>query len=139
MKKILLILIFILSWSNPVYANIYLIELGLGGSGGIGAIFILLIILYGAFFGSKIAKAIIWGWVMFFVTFWYVLNLFQPDLNFTKAMISFGIAFIVLMIFMFIAEKEKQKDEEESKIKHNLILKNLKRKKKKKRNIRVKR
>ncbi len=132
MKKLLGIVVPILFWSNPALANIYLVELGLGGSGGIGAIFILFIILYGAFFGSKLAKAIIWGWVMFFVTFWYVMSLYQPDLNFIKVMISFFVAFAVLMLFMFIAEREKKKEQEILTARHKFFLKKVKKKKKKK-------
>ena len=119
--------------NGNAYANIYLIELGLGGAGtGVGGILVFLLILYGAFFGSKIAKALIWGWVMFFVTFWYVMTLYQPDLNFIKVMISFLVAFAVLMLFAFIAEREKKKEQEKLVARHKFFLKKAKKKKKKK-------
>ena len=132
MKKLLGIVFLGLLWCNPVLANIYLLELGLGGAGsGLGGILVFLLILYGAFFGSKLAKAIIWGWVMFFVTFWYVMSLYQPDLNFIKVMISFFVAFAVLMLFMFIAEREKKKEQEILTARHKYFLKKAKKKRKK--------
>ena len=132
MKKLLAIVVLGLLWSNPVFANIYLFELGLGGAGsGIGGVFVFFLILYGAFFGSKITKAIIWGWVMFFVVLGYGMVLFSPIEGFMDIVIPFLTAFAVLMLFMFKAEKEKQIEHEEWEARHRYFLKKSKIKKRK--------
>ena len=98
----------------------------------ISKLLIFLLILYGAIFGSKLAKAIIWGWIMFFVTFGYCLSLFSnPELDFTGVAISFAIAGIVLAFFTYLAEREKKKEEVEWQIRHNYFLKKSKKKKRK--------
>ena len=138
MKKILGIVILVLLWCSPVLANIYLYEMGLGAAGGsgIGGIIIFILILYGAFFGSKVAKAVIWGWIMFFVTFGYCLSLFSnPELDFNGVIISFVVAGIVLAFFTYLAEKEKRNEHEEWKARHNYLLKKSKKKKKKRKKI----
>ena len=133
--KILAIIVPGLLWCKPVLANIYLYELVIGSTGGsfLGGFIIFLLILYGAFFGSKLAKAIIWGWIMFFVTFGYCLSLFSnPELDFTGVAISFVMAGIVLAFFTYLAEREKKKEEVKlQKIRHNYFLKKSKKKKRK--------
>ena len=132
MKKLLVIVVLSLFWFNPVFANIYLFELGLGGAGsGIGGVFIFLLILYGAFFGSKITKAIIWGWVMFFVVLGYGMVFFSPIEGFMEIVIPFLAAFAVLMLFAFKAEKEQQKERDEWEVRHRYFLKKSKTKKRK--------
>lgn len=114
MKKIITLLTFNFFFSTPVLANIYLYELGITSfGGGIGGIIIFLIILYGAIFGSKLAKAIIWGWIMFFVTLGYSMALFSdPELDFQGIVISFLAASLVLAFFTYLAEKEKKKEDD---------------------------
>ena len=137
MKRLSGILLVSFFWCSPVLANIYLYELGLGGAGsGIGGVLVFLLILYGAFFGSKLAKAIIWGWIMFFVTLGYCMSLFSnPELDFTGVVISFVAACIVLAFFTYLAEREKKKEEEDWQIRHNYFLKKSKKKKKKRKKI----
>ena len=134
MKKLLGIVVLGLSWPSTVLANIYLYELGLGGAGsGIGGAFILLLIFYGAFFGSKLAKAIIWGWIMFFVTFGYCMTLFSdPELDFTGLAISFLAACAVLAFFTYLAEREKKKEDEELQLRFKSYNKSIVKKKRKK-------
>ena len=110
MKKLLGILVLGLLWCNPAFAYNYLLELGLGGSSSFGGAIIIFAILYGAFFGNKFTKSIIWGWIMFFATFGYVLWLFQPDGGFLEAMIALAAGFAVLMFFNALAEKHKDRE-----------------------------
>ena len=133
MKMRLVIIVLGLLWFKPVFANIYLFELGLGGAGsGIGGVVVFLLILYGAFFGSNLAKAIIWGWIMFFVTLGYCISLFSnPELNFTGLAISFVAACLVLAFFTYLAEREKKREEDEWQKRHNYLVKKFHKKKKK--------
>jgi hypothetical protein len=121
MKKILLIFVLVLFWVNPAFAFNYLFDLGLSGTSGIGGAILGLLIVYGAFFGTRVVKSVIWGWIMFFVTFGYVLWLFQPDAG-----------FVVLMFFAFLGEKEKKKEHEEW-VQRDKYLRNKVKKKRKKR------
>ena len=112
MKKLLIILVALL-WCKPAFAFNYLLDLGLGGSSSFGGLIIILLILFGAFFGSRVVKSVIWGWIMCFVTFGFVLWLFQPDGGFLEAMIALAAGFAVLMFFIFLGEKEKKNEQEE--------------------------
>ena len=87
MKKLLGIIVLLFFWIDPAFAYNYLLELGLGESSSFGGLIIILLILYGAFFGTRVVKSVIWGWIMFFVTFGYVLWFLQPG-GFLEAMIA---------------------------------------------------
>ena len=132
MKKLLVIFVLALLWVNPAFAFNYLFDLGLSGTSGIGGAILGLLIVYGAFFGTRVVKSVIWGWIMFFVTFGYVLWLFQPDAGFSEAMIALAAGFVVLMFFAFLGEKEKKKEHEEW-VQRDKYLRNKVKKKRKKR------
>ena len=137
MKKLLGILVLTLFWINPAVAFNYLLDEGLSGPSSFGGLIIILLILYGAFFGTRVVKSVIWGWIMFFVTFGYVLWLFQPDGGFLEAMIALAAGFAVLMFFIFLGEKEK-KNEHEEWVQRDKYLGNKAKKKRKKRKKRRK-
>ena len=123
-----------LLWCKPAFAFNYLLDLGLGGSSSFGGLIIILLILFGAFFGSRVVKSVIWGWIMFFVTFGYVLWLFQPDGGFLEAMIALAAGFAVLMFFIFLGEKKEKNEHEESpQFDRHKYLRNKAKKKRKKR------
>jgi len=105
MKKLLAIIFLSLFFSNKAFAFNYLFDLGLSGTSGIGGAILGLLIIYGAFFGTKVYKSVIWGWILFFATFGFVLSLFS-DPGFIEAMISLALGFGVLMFFAFIGQKE---------------------------------
>ena len=130
MKKLLGIVVLLFFWIDPAFAYNYLLELGLGGSSSFGGLIIILLILYGAFFGTRVVKSVIWGWIMFFVTFGYVLWFLQPG-GFLEAMIALGVGFAVLMFFIFLGENKKNEFEEGSAL-WNQINRTKKKKKKKK-------
>ncbi|MDA9861289.1 hypothetical protein N9C51_02995 [Candidatus Pelagibacter sp.] len=130
MKKILGIVVLLFFWIDPAFAYNYLLELGLGGSSSFGGLIIILLILYGAFFGTRVVKSVIWGWIMFFVTFGYVLWFLQPG-GFLEAMIALGAGLAVLIFFIFLGENKKNEFEEGSAL-WNQINKTKKKKKKKK-------
>ena len=110
MKKLLAILVLGLLWCNPAFAFNYLLDEGLSGPSSFGGLIIILLILYGAFFGTRVVKSVIWGWIMFFATFGYVFWLFQPDGGFLEAMIALAAGFAVLMFFNALAEKHKDRE-----------------------------
>ena len=113
MKKLLGIIVLLFFWIDPAFAYNYLLELGLGESSSFGGLIIILLILYGAFFGTRVVKSVIWGWIMFFVTFGYVLWFLQPG-GFLEAMIALGAGLAVLMVFIFLGENKKNEFEEGS-------------------------
>ena len=131
MKKLLAILVLGLLWCNPAFAFNYLLDEGLSGPSSFGGLIIILLILFGAFFGTRVVKSVIWGWIMCFVTFGFVLWLFQPDGGFLEAMIALAAGFAVLMFFMFLGEKEK-KNEHEGWVQRDKYLRNKVKKKRKK-------
>ncbi len=130
MKKMFGIVVLLFFWIDPAFAYNYLLELGLGGSSSFGGLIIILLILYGAFFGTRVVKSWIWGWIMFFVTFGYVLWFLQPG-GFLEAMIALGAGLAVLMFFIFLGENKKNEFEEGSAL-WNQINRTKKKKKKKK-------
>ena len=129
-KKLLGILVFGLLFTNKAFAFNYLFDLGLSGTSGIGGAILGLLIVYGAFFGTKVYKSVIWGWILFFATFGFVLSLFS-DPGFVEAMIALALGFGVLMFFVLIGQREVDKGHLNWE-KKNRYLKNKKKKKKRK-------
>lgn len=109
MSRLLTIIFLSLFFSNKAFAFNYLFDLGLSGTSGIGGAILGLLIIYGAFFGTKVYKSVIWGWVLFFVTFGFVFSLFEEP-SFVEAMISLALGFGVLMFFIFIGQREVDKN-----------------------------
>jgi len=128
MKKLLAIIFLSLFFSNKAFAFNYLFDLGLSGTSGIGGAILGLLIIYGAFFGTKVYKSVIWGWILFFATFGFVLSLFS-DPGFIEAMISLALGFGVLMFFAFIGQKEVDKNHLDWEKKNRYSKKTKKRKK----------
>ena len=129
-KKLLGILVFGLLFTNKAFAFNYLFDLGLSGNSGIGGAILGLLIVYGAFFGTKVYKSVIWGWILFFATFGFVFSLFN-DPGFIEAMIALALGFGVLMFFILIGQREVDKGHLNWE-KKNRYLKNKKKFKKRK-------